>query len=311
METGGSPPTKVHSDPGVADFWQRLAARSQSNLYFALAFLPARRREAFRDVYRFLRAADDVADAGDPPEVARARLAGWRRELDAVYAGHATHPIARRLADAVARFGLTRTYFETILDALEDDVGPRRIESYAELERFCEAIGSTLGYLCLEILGVSGAPAVAYAHDLGSALQLANIVRDVAEDAARGRVYLPADELRAAGTSPEEVLAGHASPGLFRVVAVHVDRVRALVRRARAPLPPAFRRKLVVPEIWADVYLALMDEIAACGYDVTRRPVLRRRRKLKIAVTRWIREELRDRTGAPWRWTSTAPSSWE
>src|SRR5260221_14755069 len=97
------------------EFWQKLATRSQSNLYLALVFLPAEEREAFRDVYRFLRAADDVADSGLPEAEARARLLAWRRELDAVYAGSATHPVARRLGDTVRRYRLPREHFETIL----------------------------------------------------------------------------------------------------------------------------------------------------------------------------------------------------
>ena len=138
--------------PAGESFWQRLATRSQSNLYFALVFLSADRREAFRDVYRFLRAADDVADSGGAPDDVRRALGAWRRELDLVYAGRATHPIALRLAEAVRRYALGRAHFETILDALEADVEPRRFADLPALEAWCEAMSSTLGYLCLEIL---------------------------------------------------------------------------------------------------------------------------------------------------------------
>ncbi|MBI4511229.1 MAG: squalene/phytoene synthase family protein [Deltaproteobacteria bacterium] len=272
-------------------FWHKLAKRSQSNLYFALMFLPAERREAFRDVYRFLRAADDEADAGYPPEEAHVRLCAWRRELAAVYAGQASHPIAARLVTAVRRFRLTRAHFETILDALEQDIEPRRFPSYPELERWCAQVSGTLGELCLEILDVRSAGATAYAKDMGVALQLANIVRDVAEDATRGRVYLPCDELAREGVAEEDILARRYSPAFARVAASQAERVRLLVERARGRLTEDERRRLLVPEIWADVYLALLLELEHAGFDVMdHRPYLKRRKKLAIAVTRWWKE---------------------
>lgn len=277
----------------AGEFWQKLATRSQSNLYFALMFLPADRRDAFRDVYRFLRAADDVADAGLPPDEARRRLGAWRRELDAVYAGAATHPIARRLADAVRRFQLGRAHFETILDALDEDVPARRFATREELERWCERMSSTLAYLCLEILGLAGRPGPRrYARDMGVALQLANIVRDVDEDVRRDHLYLPVADLQAAGCPVEDALGRRWSPAFAAACAGLAARSRELVAAARAHLSGAERRQLLVPEIWADVYLALLDELEGMEYDVfARRPYLRRRRKLALALSRWLREE--------------------
>jgi phytoene synthase len=275
------------------ELWHKLAQRSQSNLYFALAFLPRARRDAFRDVYRFLRAADDVADSGLPEPEVRAALATWRRELDAIYGGRATHPVALRLAATVDNFGLSRAAFETILDALEEDATGRRFATQADLERWCEAMSATLGYLCLDILGARGPAARAYARDLGVALQLANIVRDVDEDAARGRIYLPADALDAAGLDAAEVLARRWTPAFARVAARLAARARELVDLARAHLDPDQHRALVVPEIWADVYLALLRELERHRFDVfAHKPYLRRRKKLAIAVVRWLREEL-------------------
>ena len=275
---------------GPREFWEKLAKRSQSNLYFALVFLPKARREAFRDVYRFLRAADDVADSGLEPAEAIRRLGAWRRELDAVYHGTATHPAAVRLAETARRFHLPRAFFETILTALEEDASGRTFATQADLERWCEAMSSTLGYLCLEILGAHSPAARAYARDLGVALQLANIVRDVDEDAARGRLYLPRDALDAAGCRPEDVLARRYTVAFARVEA----RLAAAVESARAHLGPADRTALLVPEIWADVYLALLRELDKQRFDVfAHRAYLRRRKKVAIAVLRWLREERR------------------
>ncbi len=277
---------------GDDHFWSKLARRSQSNLYFALIFLPADRREAFRDVYRFLRAADDASDTGRDPDVARAELALFRRELAAVYEGRARHPLAERLERAVHAHALSRAHFERIFDALDADAAPRRFASYAELERWCEDLSGTLGLLSLEILGIRGAAAQTYARELGIALQLANIVRDVADDARTGRLYLPLDRLAAAGCTPESVLAGRYSPA-FAEVATGLDRnARELVIRARARLGAAERRALLVPEIWGDVYLALLGELAGARYDVFgRRPRLSRRKKLLLAARRFLADE--------------------
>jgi len=275
----------------AASLWRKLQTRSHSNLYFALVFLPARRREAFRDVYRFLRLADDVADAGLPPDEALRRLQAFRRELDAVYQGTATHPVAVRLTHAVRAFDLSRAHFETILDALEADVAPRLFADLADLERWCEAVSGTLGLLCLEILDVRRARS--YALDVGVALQLANIVRDMAEDAARGRVYLPG--------APADCLAGQWSPTVEEAARTLAARARTLTGRARQGLTAGERVRLLVPEIWADVYLALLDELERVRFDVwTRRPYLRRRRKVLLALRRCARElllfpEARDR----------------
>jgi phytoene synthase len=143
--------------------------------------------------------------------------------------------------------------------------------------------------LCLQVLGVADDPsAVQYARKVGTALQLANILRDVSEDAACGRIYLPRDELRAAGVTDEEVVQGRSSPGLRDVCRRLADRARALIAEARSELSSAVSGALLVPEIWADVYLALLDRLAEVDFDVFRKPpYLRRRRKVALALRRW------------------------
>ena len=271
------------------ELWQKLASRSQSNLYFALVFLPRDKREAFRSVYRFLRAADDVADSGLPAAEARVRLDAFRRELDAVYAGRAEYPAAASLVDTVRKYALPRRHFDEILGALDEDITGRTFATLADLERWCASMSSSLGHLCLHLLEAPDAGA--YAHDLGVALQLANIVRDVDEDAVRGRLYLPLDVLAAHGASPDDVLQRRYSPAFARAEAELAARVRALVARARAGLGPSERARLLVPEIWADVYLALLRELERHQFDVfAHRPYLRRRKKLAIACVRLLSE---------------------
>jgi phytoene/squalene synthetase len=269
--------------------WEKLRARSRSNLYFALLFLDRDRREAFRDVYRFARAADDIADGPAPPAVALAQLERWRAELHAIYEGRATHPDARRLARVIRRYELPRQPFEVLLEALERDaLGARVIETREELLAYCEAVASSLAALCARILGATGPAAARYARDVGVALQLANILRDVCDDALRGRVYLPRVELSAQGVTPDTLLRGRMPAAAAAVCRDLSALARELIAGARAELDPVLRRTLAVPEIWADVYLALLDELERHEFDVFERPPqLRRRRKLALAVRRY------------------------
>jgi phytoene synthase len=279
------------------ELWRRLEARSRSNLYFALAFLPSAKREAFRDTYRFLRAADDLADSNLTEAEKRTGLDLWRRELDAIFRGTSQHPNGQRLSVTVHRLGLSRRHFETILDALEEDIPSRAFPSLAELESWCERQSGTLALLSLEILGAEGECAQTYARRMGVALQLANILRDVAEDARRGHVYLPLDMLREEGVAPADVLALRSTPSLARVCSRLAGRTRALVIAARQQLaaaPTSAAAALLVPEIWADVYLALLDQLESAGFDpFIAVPPLRKRTRLKVALRRTLVHEAR------------------
>ncbi len=269
--------------------WDKLSTRSQSNLYFALAFLDRRRRGAVRAVYRFVRLADDAVDGGGDDSTRLARLADLRDQLDAVYAGRPRRSPSRRLARAVRRYDLPRRHFDTVLAGLERDVHFEPPADWAAVVRYCETVAVPLAYLCLHIFGASGPAAERYAHDVGVAMQVANIIRDVADDAARGRVYLPADELAAAGVSDAALYGRRSSSGLARVCRHQAERARALIARARAQLDPHSRRQLLVPEIWADVYLALLDQLERSDFDVFRPDAhLHRRRKLVVALRRWV-----------------------
>jgi phytoene synthase len=281
----------------VRELVRRLEARSQSNLYFALALLPWEAREAFRDVYRFLRAADDLVDSGLPAAERRAGLADFRRVLDAAFAGgaHAEHlplpgELALRLARAIADRRLSRSAFDTILAALETEIERRSFATDQDLMAWCRAQSGTLGLLCAQVLGVESSEALAYAETMGTALQLANILRDVDEDALRGHVYLPASLLGRHGSSVAEVLARQPSPALAAATEELGHETRRLMAAARirlAAAPPADQARLLVPEIWADVYLAVIDALEARAWDPTGLPSrVSRPKKLLIALAR-------------------------
>jgi phytoene synthase len=187
----------------------------------------------------------------------------------------------------VREFGLTRAHFDALLDGIERDVSEPRHPNAASLERYCEAVAASLAMLCLEILGATSEAEARYAWDVAVALQLANVLRDVADDAARGHIYLPQDALREAGVAEQDVLTGRWSPGFAQVCANLCAHARDLIAGGRELLPPESRRVLLVPEIWADVYLALLDELERIDFRLfSQRPYLRRRTKVRIAARR-------------------------
>jgi phytoene synthase len=254
--------------------------------------LDRERRDAFRDVYRFARRADDLADGPGEPAAIAAQLAGMREELDAIYSGQAREAEARRLARTVRCYQLERGHFDRLLDTLLAEVGGRTVADWPALEAYCDAVAGSLARLSLQILGAEGPAAIRYAGDVAIAMQLANILRDLREDTLRGRSYLPEDELAEAGLDRARVIAelhrGRMSPALASVCRRQGLRAREFLERGRRALPAAQRRPLVLAEIWADVYTALLDQLEAQGYDVfAHRPYLPRRRKLVLLARRY------------------------
>ena len=191
----------------------------------------------------------------------------------------------------VEDYQLSRDHFETLLDGLENDIRTKRIANYEQLVAYCEAVASPLAYLSLQILGVHGTAEERYARDVGIALQLGNILRDIAIDAARDHIYLPRDQLERAGVDDRDIIAGRMSPALAGVCRNLAEQAELLIVGARRQLPARARRQLLVPEIWADVYLDLLVSLARVDFDVfAQPPYQQRRRKLALALRRWSRE---------------------
>jgi phytoene synthase len=266
--------------------------RSGSSFTHAFRLLGPDRRAALDAVYAFCRFVDDVADdAGraDPAGV----LVRWRDELDRVYAGRPSHPIGVALADAVRRFGLPRRHFADLIRGVEMDLSRRRYRTFDELEEYCQLVASTVGLLCIEVFGRTSATADDYARDLGVAFQLTNILRDVREDAARNRLYLPLDDLARFGCDEDELLAGRYSPRVGALMAFECGRARAYYLRARGSLAAADRRALAPAEAMRLIYERLLARIEARGFDVFHeRIALPRYERVGLALAAWGRAQL-------------------
>ncbi len=238
----------------------RITRASGSSFHHAFRLLPAERRRGLDALYAFCRVVDDAADEH---RAAAPALAAWRDELARALIGTATHPVALALGDATRRFGISAVHLGEIVDGVGMDLEHRRYETFDELRRYCYHVAAAVGLAALPIFGCRDPGSRAYAEALGIALQLTNILRDVAEDAERGRVYLPLEDLRRFGYRERDLLT-HTKNAAFRaLVAYECARARELFAVARAALPRCDRRALAPAEGMRLVYQRLLARIAA------------------------------------------------
>lgn len=265
-----------------------------TSFYYAFLVLPRDQRDAVIAVWDFCRAVDDTVDeqpAGPahPESVAavRASLDAWRTELDRCYAGGPQTPQGRGLQPWLARFSLSRQPFADLIDGVEMDLDRCRYPTFQDLYEYCWRVASTVGLICLEIFGARDARD--YAVNLGVALQLTNILRDVATDFERGRIYLPLDDLARFDVRESDLGAATMTDRVRQLLTFEAGRAREYYRRARAAMPSHDRRALVAAEIMAAIYRALLQQIEEAGYDVlSQRVRLPRRRQMIIALRTWL-----------------------
>ncbi len=201
--------------------------------------------------------------------------------------------MSARLREAVRRFPIRREDMEAVIDGCAMDVSQNRYETWDDLRTYCYRVASAVGLMCIEIFGYHSPKAREYAIDLGIALQLTNILRDVAEDARRGRVYLPQEEMQAFGVTDEDLSSGKATPEFRRLMGWSAKRARAHYLRARAAIGEGERRQLVIAEIMGDIYYALLERLEETDFAVFgERLVVRRRRKMAIALGNFARAKL-------------------
>ena len=254
-------------------YCEQKLAQSGSSFAYSFRFLPAPRRHAITALYAFCREVDDVVDEVADPAVARMKLAWWRKEIAAVFGGKPQHPVALALVDVVRRYTLPREHFDAIIDGMAMDLEQNRYQDFAALERYCHRVAGVVGLLSAKIFGYEDASTRTYARELGIAFQLTNIIRDVGEDAQRGRIYLPQDEMRQYGVSDADIFSRKATPALTSLMAFQVERARAYYAKAFAALPARDRRAQRPGLMMAAVYRALLAEIERDGYRVLDRRV--------------------------------------
>ena len=221
------------------EYCQRKAAESGSSFYYSFLFLPPERRRAITALYAFCREVDDVVDECPDPQLARAKLAWWRAELAGTYEGRPSHPVTQSLSTALRTFSLPQELLTEIIDGMEMDLSQTRYPDFKALHLYCYRVASVVGLLAAEIFGYEDRRTLKYAHDLGLAFQLTNIIRDVGEDARRGRIYLPQDELARFGVSEAHILTRRHSDRFTELMWFQAQRARDTYDRALGELPAA------------------------------------------------------------------------
>ncbi|MCW5575532.1 MAG: presqualene diphosphate synthase HpnD [Burkholderiales bacterium] len=277
-------------------YCQDKAAASGSSFYYSFMFLPPERRRAITALYAYCREVDDVVDECTDPGVARTKLAWWRDELRHLYAGTPQHPVTRALADAVGAYGITEDQLATVIDGMAMDLDYNRYPDFDTLKLYCHRVAGIVGLMSARIFGFSDPRTLDYAEQLGLAFQLTNIIRDVGEDARRNRVYLPLDELAAAGLDATQIVHGSAAvqkqEAFGKLMERQVGRALAAYDRAFALLPAQDRKPQLPGIIMAAIYRTLLEEIRDDGCRVlTHRTSLTPLRKLWIAWKTWARRQ--------------------
>ena len=272
------------------EYCQQKAAASGSSFYYSFLFLEPRRRQAITALYAFCREVDDVVDECTDPQVARSKLAWWRAEVAALYQGKASHPVTVALAQALKHYNLPQEQLLEIIDGMEMDLRQNRYLDFKALHLYCYRVASVVGLLAAEIFGYQERQTLKYAHDLGIAFQLTNIIRDVGEDARRGRIYLPQDELKRYQVSTRDILEGRYSDAFRALMEFQIERAESYYDQALAKLPRADRRAQRPGLVMAAIYRAMLKEIRRDRCRVLdRRIALTPLRKLWIAWRTWSR----------------------
>lgn len=271
-----------------------------TNFYYSFLVLPARERHAIVAVWDFCRAVDDAVDEAAPAagemtaaacEAAKSELARWRGEIDRCFnRGVAETAQGMRLQPWIAEFELPREPFEQVIDGVEMDLRKQSYQTFCELREYCLRVASAVGHICIAIFGCRDEASRAYATDLGIALQLTNIIRDVRTDLARGRLYLPLEDLARFGCTEEALRAGAASESVRQLLRFECERAREFYRSAEQRLGVSNRRRLVAARIMGAIYLAILSRIERRDYDVFSEVVrVPRPKRAVIAATTWAK----------------------
>jgi|SRR5690625_135429 len=272
------------------EYCQDKAARSGSSFYYAFLFLPQERRRAITALYAFCREVDDVVDEIKEPSVARMKLVWWREQVDALYHGDApAHPVLKALAPFIKIYDLRYEELLAIIDGMEMDLDQSRYQNWEELKNYCWHVASVVGILSAKIFGQTQAQTSDYAVQLGLAFQMTNIIRDVGDDARRGRIYLPLDELEQFDVRPQEILNGQYSPRFVDLMQFQSQRAHQYYQLAAQTLPDADRRAQRPGLLMAAIYHTLLKEIDRDQWDVLEKRIsLTPIRKFWLAWKTWV-----------------------
>jgi 15-cis-phytoene synthase len=250
------------------NYVQVKAAASGSSFYYAFLFLPPPKRAAITAFYAFCREVDDVVDDVADPSVAASKLAWWAGEVGQLFAGKPSHPVMRALQPHIEPYNITAAHLTAVIEGCQMDLQQNRYLDYPALERYCHLVAGVVGEVAARIFGQTTDLTTAYAHAMGQAFQLTNIIRDVGEDAMRGRIYLPVNELQQFDVKANDILKRVYSEQFVALMQFQADRAHQLYDQALAMLPAQDKRTQKPGLMMANIYRALLREIERDGFQV-------------------------------------------
>lgn len=271
------------------EYCQDKAAKSGSSFYYSFLFLPPERRRAITALYAFGREVDDVVDECADASIAHVKLAWWRTQVEQLFEGRAEHPVAKALLPHLQSSHITRERLLAIIDGMEMDLNQTRYLDWPALRKYCWHAAGVVGELSAGAFGYTDAQTLVYAEKLGLAFQLTNIIRDVGDDARRGRIYLPVNEMQQFGVKAADIINGVYSEQFSALMAFQAARARELYREAVRNLPAVDRRAQRPGLMMAAIYYTLLDEIERADWQVLHQRIsLTPLRKFWLAWKTWV-----------------------
>ena len=279
------------------EYCKQKTKESHSSFLTAFIFLKKEKREALTALYAFCREVDDIADECLDHEIASRKLNWWREEIERLFKSEPQHPVSKALHPFISHFNLSKNYFIEIIDGMEMDVKFNRYESFEQLQLYCYRVASCVGILSANIFGFKNKNTLDFAKNLGIALQLTNIIRDLGEDARRGKIYIPLDELKKLDVSEEEIISLKNSKKIKDLVKNQVDRAKQFYDLAIKTLPAEDKKSQKIGLVMGNIYYVLLNEILKDDPEkiLNQKTILPGFRKLRISILTmlgfsWIRK---------------------
>ena len=268
------------------EYCKQKAAQSGSSFTVSFIFLPKNQRNAMIALYAFCREVDDIVDECSDYQVAQTKLNWWKSEINNLYANTPQHPVTKALQPVIKQYNLAQEHFLEIIDGMEMDLKFNRYQDFKQLQLYCYRVASVVGLLSASIFGFKNRKTLKYAHDLGMAFQLTNIIRDVGEDARRGRIYLPLDELKKAKVSEDDILQSRETPQIKELIEYQIERAESYYDKALRELPAEDAKQQRTGLIMAAIYRTLLREIKADSAEkvLSRKTSLPPLRKFMLAA---------------------------
>ena len=268
------------------EYCKQKAAQSASSFTVSFIFLPKNQRNAMIALYAFCREVDDIVDECSDYQVAQTKLNWWKSEINNLYANTPQHPVTKALQPVIKQYNLAQEHFLEIIDGMEMDLKFNRYQDFKQLQLYCYRVASVVGLLSASIFGFKNRKTLKYAHDLGMAFQLTNIIRDVGEDARRGRIYLPLDELKKAKVSEDDILQSRETPQIKELIEYQIERAESYYDKALRELPAEDAKQQRTGLIMAAIYRTLLREIKADSAEkvLSRKTSLPPLRKFMLAA---------------------------